>query len=174
MKLYAKKSMDRAQGKGKGILALVSFVLMLTFIGSAFGQSGEAGKLVGRVVDQSDSVVSGASLKLEDQATNATYRATSEVDNGFVFPILPSGLYRLTVTSKDFKTAVYRDIKVDAARASNITAKLEIGEVEQSIQIEASAPVMKATSNTISTVVTTKKLQNLPLNDRDVLKFMTL
>jgi carboxypeptidase family protein len=174
MKLHTKMPMDRVQGKGKGTLALVGFVLMLTFIGSAFGQSGEAGKLVGRVLDQSSSVVSGASLKLEDQATSATYTATSEADGGFVFPILPSGLYRLTVTSKGFKTAVYRDIKVDAARASNITAKLEIGEVEQSIQVEAGAPVLETTSNTISTVVTTKELQDLPLNGRDVLKFITL
>jgi carboxypeptidase family protein len=172
MKLHAKKPMARVQGKG--ISALVGFVLMLTIISSAFGQSGEAGKLVGRVLDQSDSAVSGASLKLEDQATSATYTATSEVDGGFVFPVLPSGLYRLTVTSKGFKTAVYRDIKVDAARASNITAKLEIGEIEQSIQVEAGAPVLEAASNTISTVVTTKELQDLPLNGRDVLKFITL
>lgn len=158
----------------KVFLGLTGLALVCAFVGLTFGQSAEAGKLVGRVSDQSDSVVSGVELKLEDQATNTPYSATSAVDGGFVFPVLPSGLYRLTATAPGFKTAVYKDLKIDAARTSNIVVKLEVGEIAQSIQVQANAPVLETTSNTISTIVTTKELQDLPLNGRDVLKFITL
>ncbi len=67
----------------------------------SFGQT--AGTITGEVKDSSGAMVTGATVTLTDQATNATRVATTNTDGLFVFPTLVPGKYSLQVKMSGFK-----------------------------------------------------------------------
>src|SRR5271163_1259223 len=77
------------------------------------GQTSTAGKVIGTVTDPTGAVVPKAELQILNVGTNAAQSVTSDNSGGFNFPVLPPGIYRLTVKMTGFRTASVTDIQVD-------------------------------------------------------------
>jgi hypothetical protein len=152
-------------------VGLLLVILLAT--SAAFGQ-GVMGRIVGTVTDTTGAVVVGAKLELVDQATGFKKTGTSGADGKFVFLALNNGLYKLTVSMQGFQTAVYPDIKVDLGRTAEITAQLQIGQVQSEVVVEAAAEVLQTQTTAIEGGVQGRQLRGLPLNNRDVLDFVLL
>src|SRR5437660_12136552 len=60
------------------------------------------GTLSGLVVDQTDAVVPGTQVTLENPATSARREAVTSSEGSFVFPALQPGLYKLTAVLPGF------------------------------------------------------------------------
>jgi hypothetical protein len=140
----------------------------------ALAQVATTGQLVGVVQDQSGAVVAGAELQLENDDTRAVHTGTANSDGGFVFPTLSPGSYTLTVKKQGFETTVYLRLVIYAARTTNHTAILKVGAVTQTVEVQGDAQVLHTTTNTISSTVDQKYLQDLPLPGRSVLPFVLL
>jgi hypothetical protein len=157
--------------------ANMSFLLGLVWAvlaTASLAQVATTGQLVGVVQDQSGAVVAGAELQLENDDTRAVQTATANADGGFVFPTLTPGSYTLTVKKQGFETTVYRRLVIYAARTTNHTAALKVGAVTQTVEVQGDAQVLHTTTNTISSTVDQKYLQDLPLPGRSVLPFVLL
>lgn len=133
-----------------------------------------SGAINGTVLDASGATVPGASVELVDELTGNKKTATSNESGGFRFPELPAGTYRITVTSKGFKTVVLNQITVESARTTDVTARVEIGSVSESVMVTAITPALEATSTVISNTVNQKAIVDLPLNSRSILNFALL
>ncbi|MCI0351740.1 MAG: carboxypeptidase-like regulatory domain-containing protein, partial [Acidobacteriales bacterium] len=154
-----------------GALALATALLWAPF---AWAQVRPTGQIVGVVQDSEGGVLPGSEVKLEDEATGATQKTISKSDGAFVFLNLQPGAYKITVTGKGFRTAVYTAVKVDAARTTNLTATLQIGEIGETVQVIGGAEVLERTSTTIETTVRGDTIRSMPLNNRDTLDFVLL
>ena len=62
------------------------------------------GTLVGRVEDQSGAVLSGATVKVTNQATGQQREATTDESGAYAFRDLQAGVYDLRVGQSGFKT----------------------------------------------------------------------
>jgi hypothetical protein len=140
----------------------------------ALAQVATTGQLVGAVQDQSNAVIQGVELQLQNDDTKAVQTAVGNADGGFVFPSLAPGSYTLTAVRQGFETTVYRGIIINAARTTNQTVILSIGAVSQTVEVQGETQVLQTTTTTIASTVDQKYLQDLPLPGRSALPFALL
>src|SRR5206468_10176869 len=132
------------------------------------------GAVAGTVTDSSDAVVPGAAVQLVDELTGISKEMVTNDSGGFVFPDLSFGLYRVTVSLQGFHTAVYEQVKVESSRTTDLRIKLQVGALDEQVQVKGVTPVLEMTSNVVSTTVNNTALQELPLNGRSTFTFARL
>ncbi len=155
-------------------VAILAAVLLITFsAGRLMSQAFEA-QLTGVVKDQSGAVVPGAQIKATNLATHVSYSATSNDQGIYRFPTLPPAEYRVTCSVQGFKTFEQNRLTLQVAQVFELNINLQPGEMSEQITITAAPPPLETESATLGQVVTTRSVQNLPLNIRDPMALVAL
>ncbi len=154
----------------KFVFTLLTIVLL---VGTVFGQI-SSGTLVGTVVDQNGGAVAGATVEVTDNATSKlrTVQATSE--GTFTVPQLDVGTYTVKVTAQGFKAFTATELKIDVGKQYSLAVTLEPGGVNENVTVVAGADVLNATNAELSNTVSSRQIQELPLNGRNPLVLLTL
>src|ERR1700746_158458 len=122
------------QAKG---LAL-TFVMVCLITGSAaLGQTGTSG-ITGVLSDQQGRAVAGAKTPLPNLGTNATRETVSTDSGAYSFDLLPPADYRIDVEAPGFRKAVVDNAKALIGKQTEINIRLEIGQVNQTIEVSIS------------------------------------
>ena len=129
---------------------------------------------MGTVVDQNGGAVAGATVEVTDNATTSyrTVQATS--DGTFTVPQLDVGTYTVKVTAQGFKAYTATDLKIDVGKQYSLAITLEPGGVNENVTVVAGADVLNATNAELSNTVSSRQIQELPLNGRNPLVLLTL
>src|SRR5262245_44709605 len=111
-------------------------LIALTFLLSIFAFAQQVnGSISGRVVNERDEVVPGATVTVES-AELAIRRATTSNEEGyFTMPNLPVGVYLVTVTAAGFADFKQENIKLDVGGAFNVNARLRVGGASETITV---------------------------------------
>lgn len=117
-----------------------------------------------RVTDTSGAVVSEAVVTVVDVGTNAPTVTVTGGDGGFQFTRLTPGVYRLTIEKSGFRQHVRDAVTITVNEQARLDAVLEVGAVEDSVVVEAVAPLVQARSAEVSRLVDEKRVRELPLN----------
>jgi Carboxypeptidase regulatory-like domain/TonB dependent receptor-like, beta-barrel len=152
---------------------LVSVCLLLSAVGTAGGQTSTA-TLKGTVTDPKGSVISGATIKVQSEETGLVRTATTEESGLYVFNFLPVGKYVVSVSAQGFKVARIQNIIVEIGQTRTLDVGLELGAVEQTVEVVESAPPLERESAVIGTVVQSQQIKELPLNGRNWAGLMLL
>jgi hypothetical protein len=146
--------------------------LFALFSVPAFSQT--LGEITGRVTDASAAAVPGAAITLTSVATNAV-RTTATTDAGdYTFPSVPPGFYNVKVERQGFKIAAFNSVEVQVQQTVRLDLTLEVGQLNESIAVEASADLLQAENSSMGTVVENKGVVELPLNGREYLNLVAL
>lgn len=79
-------------------------LLSLTFSAAAvFAPANINGALNGRVTDANDAAIGDLSVSLINTETGREFSAVSDETGNYSFPLVASGIYRLTVEKQNFK-----------------------------------------------------------------------
>lgn len=124
------------------------------------------GSIAGRVVDPSNATIAGAKITAANVNTGLTRETTSAVDGGFVLPLLPVGIYRLTIEASGFQRFEQVGIEVRADESSSVPAALSIGSSTETVTVQANAQMIETQSGALRGVITTQNISELPLNGR--------
>ena len=154
-----------------GTCALALVVLLVATTVSA----SPTGSVVGSVKDPSGSVVVGAKLTLTNVATNAKIEAVSDHNGAFQFLQLAPAVYSLVVESQGFKKLTEQSILVQVDQITHMDVALEIGSVNQIVEVASAAtPLLETDRSTLSNVVDSQVISNMPLNARQYLDLALL
>jgi len=123
--------------------------------------------ITGRVLDGSGALISGATVKAVNSGTNETNTATTDASGVYSIPFLRPGQYTVTVTQAGFKTAVRSNISLAISQVAGIDITMEVGQLTDSITVEANAAVLETQTASRSGVIDTKTIADLPLNARN-------
>ena len=85
------------------------------------------GRLTGTVTDQQGGVIPRALILAKNDQTGAEFRATANEVGVWVIPSVPSGSYTVSVNAQAFRTAIFKEIKVDTGATVTVDATLQIG-----------------------------------------------
>ncbi|MGB4783368.1 MAG: carboxypeptidase-like regulatory domain-containing protein, partial [Candidatus Acidiferrum sp.] len=138
--------------------------LLSGFSGASFAQS--TAVLSGTVTDASGAAVPNARVVATNQATSVESATQTDTAGAYLFPSLPIGIYRLTVSGTNFQTAVVTDLKLQVASTLMHDVQLKVGQTTDTIEITADAAVVDTTTNTLGQVINDKTVQEIPLNGR--------
>ncbi len=151
----------------------VLMTLILSGVPAAFAQLTTA-DIVGTVTDSTGAVLPNASVTLLNVDTHDQRVATTNGSGDYQFNLLPVGKYTITVKSPGFKTTTTENLAVEAGDRARSDAKLQAGGESQTVTIEAQTPLLQADSATVSSTVTSRAVQDLPLNGRNFVQLVQL
>lgn len=140
-------------------------VCLLTL--TALGQQATTGSLSGTVADPSGAVVAGATVTVTNTATGATRVGETNNSGAFEFETIPPGKYSMTVEAKGFKKSISNDVTVSVSQTTRLTIPLEIGVQGETVTVTATQDVINSTSPTVTNVINTRQVVDLPLIDRN-------
>ena len=136
-------------------------LLALTFLTQFSSAQQTLGAITGTVTDPSGAIVSDATVKAVNIATNLEVLAHTK-NGSFVIPDLPAGTYRVTVTKDGFKTETHTEILVSGNRTTTVDTSLVVGSISATVEVTA-VPLMNQVDTTIGYVVDTNTIETTPL-----------
>jgi hypothetical protein len=119
------------------------------------------------VTDSQAALVPGARVTLINTATGLTRNTTTDSSGGYVFALLPVGSYNLTVEHTGFRKTERRGILVQANENIRADVALDIGNVQETVTVDALATTVETRAATLNHTVDTKRIVELPLNGRN-------
>ncbi len=149
----------------KHIFATVS--LFALFGGTASAQLATTTSLVGTVTDSSGNVVPGAKVTAVETGTQDTYNGTTNGQGYYALEFIRVGRYNLSVEAPGFQKVTKTGIIVEINQTVRNDIALPVGALTQSITVEATATAIKTDDATVSEILTTRAVSELPLNVRD-------
>jgi hypothetical protein len=153
------------------LLRLLGASILLS-VEIAFAQN-VTGTITGTALDPSGEAVENAAVALTNEATGAKLAVTTDVRGAFAFGGLLPGTYAVTVSQPGFKQLENRAIVLTAEERRELgRLKLEIGEVKQSVSVEASAAAVQTASAERSGLITKAQITDLALIGRDYLDLL--
>ena len=121
----------------------LAFSFLLVVLCSSVAHAQFNAGIQGTVTDSNGGVVSGAKITATAQETNVSREAVTNADGFYRVDALAPGLYTLTVEAPGFKKSETKDVAVYAEQIRGVDAKLEVGEVAQTVTVNgAMAPVL--------------------------------
>lgn len=151
----------------------LALILAVSFETPAWAQFTTA-RLNGTVADSSGSAVVGASVKVNQVGTGYTQSTTSGASGEFLFPGLPVGSYRITVTMMGFNTYTQNGIALATNQTVTVPVQLKAGSVTQNVVVTANASMVTTDSATLGQLINQKEIVGLPLNTRYVQQLVFL
>jgi Carboxypeptidase regulatory-like domain/TonB dependent receptor-like, beta-barrel len=150
---------------------LLTFALFFTSV--AFSQLTTA-DIVGTVTDATGAVVPNAAVVLTNLGTNEKRTGQTNGSGDFSFTLLPVGHYSLSVKAGGFQESINKDLAVEAGDRARADIRLQTGSESTTVEVVASTPLLQADSATVSSTVTAKAVQDLPLNGRNFVQLVGL
>ncbi|MCU1233912.1 MAG: TonB-dependent receptor, plug, partial [Candidatus Solibacter sp.] len=133
------------------------------------------GSISGSVLDASEGAVANAKIIAVEQERKVTTQTVTDVTGRFVFPQMPPGTYSITVEAAGFKKLRKSNVVLNGnERLALGNLALEIGSVDQSVEVHADALQLQTESGERSETMNTKVLQNIAINGRSYLPLVAL
>jgi hypothetical protein len=153
------------------VFGVASLGLLLTT--SAFAQISTA-QLAGKVTDTSGAVLPGVTVTMTQAETGAARSVVTDAEGAYLISNLAPGPYRLEVGLQGFKTYVQTGIVLQVAATPTINVALQLGGLEETVTVEAAAPLVDVRSAGVSEVVESERIVELPLEGRQVTTLLVL
>jgi len=141
--------------------------------GVAFAQR-DLSTLGGLVTDPAGAVVAGAKVTITEEATGVSNTLRTDNGGNYLRPALKPGTYTVAVEATGFKKALQKGITLTAGDRSDANITLQVGDVSQSVEVEASAPLLQTESTTIGSDINTRSVASLPLGGQRKAAFLVL
>jgi len=122
--------------------------------------------LSGTVADTTGAVIPGVSVSVLQVETGTSRDAVTDDEGRYRVPLLDPGEYEIQAELTGFRTAVRTGITLTVGDRVVVDLTLSVGEISERVVVEGEAPLVQTTDTTLSGLVDTKKIRDLPLNGR--------
>src|SRR5712691_8921519 len=141
---------------------------LLFLMCSGWVMASPTGSITGFVKDPTGALVPGVKVTLTNTSTNAQLSTISNENGGFQFPQLAPAGYSLVVESPGFKRSIL-NVVVQVDQITRVDVVLQVGDIAQEVEVQAVAPLLESDKSTLSSVVESRTISNMPLNARQYL-----
>jgi len=132
------------------------------------------GSLAGTVTDPGNAVIAGATVTVTNVTTGAERSGVTNSSGAFDFQTLLPGTYTISVEASGFKKAIVREVIVSVASTAQVTIPLEIGLANETVTVTTNQDVINITSPSLTNVINTRQVVDLPLGGRNPVELAAL
>ena len=151
---------------------LLTVILFLLAIPMAAQVS--TASLGGVVRDPAGAIVPNAAITLTNTGTSVDRTAVSNDSGNYAFLNVPPGEYTLTAGAAGFKTVKLSAFTLSVNQTATFDVKLEVGEVQSSVTVEAIGTTVQAATSELGAAVMERSVKELPLNGRNFTQLLWL
>jgi hypothetical protein len=128
---------------------------------------GQNSQITGRVSDPTGAVIPNAQVTLTNEGTGVKWNAVSNAVGYYTIPLLEPGSYRIRVEGSGFKPVVRSAVRLQVEQVARIDFTMELGQVSETVEITAEAPLVESETSSVGQVVNNKTIVEMPLNGRN-------
>ncbi len=145
--------------------AVICLLCLIVWVPSSSAQSATA-QVVGRVVDAQGGLVAGAKVTMVETLKDVRHETVTDSEGRYTLPNLPVGPYRFEVSKEGFKTYSQTGITLQVDDHIDLPAKLDVGAAAQVVEVTAGATMIQTETASVSNVIDSQRINDLPLNGR--------
>ncbi|MBI3698460.1 MAG: carboxypeptidase regulatory-like domain-containing protein [Acidobacteria bacterium] len=149
-------------------------IVFLGILAVAGALAQDTGTITGFVTDASKAVVPGVEITVTDLATRFQRTTTTNDSGVYAVTLLPVGRYEVKASKSGFKTFIQLGVIVDSESRVTVNITLEVGQIVESISVEATSPTVSAESGEIATLVSGTQVTEIALNGRNFTQLLAL
>jgi hypothetical protein len=147
---------------------LASTLLFLGFQSTIYAQVTATAQVSGSVTDSSGAAIVNAEVIMTEIDKHSIHSAKSDSSGTYTLPNLPVGPYRLEVKAPGFKDYIQTGIELVVNNNIQINAAMQVGSASEKVEVLANASMVETKENSISSLVDQQRINELPLNGRQV------
>ncbi len=156
----------------KPLAALVALLFLVLLPANLLAQS--TAQISGNVTDQSGAILPGVEVAATQTDTGITRTTVTTETGAYILPNLPIGPYRLEASLPGFRTYAQTGITLQVGSNPTINVLLEVGQVSETVEVQADAALVETRATGISQVIDNTRVLELPLNGRQVTELVLL
>ena len=156
------------------LYTLLGFLLSIVTSTGLCAQAVSTAQISGTVKDQSGAVLPGVEVSVIQTATGLKRSVPTDETGSYVLTNLPIGPYRLEAALPGFRTYVQTGIVLQVNSNPVINAALAIGQVSETVEVEAAAAMVETQTTGVGAVIDNKRVLELPLNGRNATELIFL
>jgi hypothetical protein len=149
-------------------MSILLFLLLCSLGRCAYGQAQNAGTISGNVADSTNAVIPNASVTLTSIATGQVTHVVSDGRGEYLINDVRVGQYRLQISAPGFGAFTVNNVTVDADQSARVDAKLNLGTVQASVEIESPGVTIDTRSATVAAVINQTLIDNLPIDSNNI------
>jgi hypothetical protein len=156
------------------VVNVLTLVLGIAIVPSPVAAQNFYGSIAGTITDSTGAPLEGASVTATNSATGTRQVVQTSNAGEYRLVNLIPGTYRLEMEKAGFKRTTRENLEVQVEAVVRLDTSMQVGDVSQSIEVEATAPLLQTENASLSQVVAERSVAQLPLNGRNVLNLVSL
>lgn len=140
---------------------------------ATFAQTTNA-TIVGDVLDTSGAAVTEAKVTVKNVGTGIARDVATDANGAYRVPTLNPGTYEVTVSKAGFQTQTAKNIILEVAQTVKLDFKLGVGQITETVNVSAAAPVLQTQDASVGNTVTTFDVGRIPVNGRNYTRLIML
>src|SRR5258708_20298268 len=124
----------------------------------------DRGTITGGVGDPAGLVVVDGGVTVLNENTGARAVVNTNRAGNYAVRELQTGKYEVSVEATGFRKYIRKDVEVVVGQTLTLDFKLELGQVDQTVEVTAQTPLLENGTSDLGTVVDQKQVQDLPLS----------
>jgi len=148
---------------------VVACLVLLFGSAAAFAQT-STGTIEGTATDPQGSILLGANVTARQVTTNLVRSVTTNNQGYYRFDALLVGVYDVSVEASGFQKKTTTQVQVLVGSITELNFSLSVGQLQQEVNVQGSAPLVDSTSSTIGDVVDSRRMVDIPLNGRNFMQ----
>jgi len=130
--------------------------------------------LSGSVTDPTGAVIAGAKIIATEERTGTKLQTVSDSAGQYTIPFLAPGEYTIAVQAAGFKESIRKAVNVGSGEHPVVDVAMEVGSATQSVEVTADVSLLNSENASVGQAITTKEVEDLPLNGRTPLVLASL
>jgi hypothetical protein len=157
---------------GRQFLQAIFYLISLA-VAPAFSQA-LSGTIVGSVTDESGATVADVTITLTNTGTGFSRTVSTNSNGQYVAATIPTGTYRITAEKTGFRKLLRDGLELTAADTATVNLTLPLGDVKQTVEVTASAPLLEGQNADVSQLIDNRRIVEMPLNGRTFTSLLLL
>ncbi len=132
------------------------------------------GSIIGTVSDPSGSAVANAKVTITDVTKGTSFDVTTNDSGQYTKGQLIPDQYKVTIEAPGFTKVVSNELTVQVDQATQFNASMQVGNVQQEVEVTAAAPLLQTDRADVSQTFTAQQISELPSIGRNLQSFELL
>ncbi|HEV7858524.1 MAG TPA: TonB-dependent receptor [Pyrinomonadaceae bacterium] len=155
--------------------ALVAACLLVMCLCALTAQAQQStATLSGRVYDPNGAVIPATQITVRQKETGIQRETRTNDEGLYVVTNLAAGEYEVEVQAPNFASAKYVKIVLQVGQTVTLDVKLQVGGIAVDEQLIGEENPINTNSAVVDNVISTREIENLPLNGRNFLELALL
>jgi Carboxypeptidase regulatory-like domain len=155
------------------LMCLSVYLLIQSSVSRAQGV-GASGTITGTVTDSSGAVITHATVTATDPQRGTKRSSSTDITGRYEITGLSPTVYSVSVEHDGFQAAIHKNLVLNVGQTLGLDFSLQVSKATTTVEVTAEPPLVETESGKQANTITSRYIQDLPINRRDYLTFSLL